>query len=560
MKKKQLRQSNDDPFKESFRKFLFIVWDHLGLPAPTPVQYQIADYLQYGPKRQIIEAFRGVGKSWITSAYVLWRLYCDPQENFLVVSASKTRADDFSTFTLRLIKEIPILKHLIPRTDQRESKIAFDVGPAMASHAPSVKSVGVFGMMTGSRATHIIADDVENAQNSITQDAREKLLKAVTEFEAIIVPDIGRVTFLGTPQTEESIYNKLRERGYQINIWPAKYPSVKDVYKYNGGLHRSIEDAVSKDTGVSGKAVDPKRFTLEDLEGREASYGRSGFALQFMLDTTLSDAEKYPLKTSDIIVTNLSTELGPPSLSYGSGKDQLAKDLQNVGFTGDKWYRPLFIDKDKWINYESSILAIDPSGRGSDELAWCVLKQLHGKLFLIDMGGLRGGYEDKNLSILANKAKQHSVNRVLIESNFGDGMFKKIFTPILAKKHPCTIEEVRHHIQKEKRIIDTLEPVLNSHRLVVDEEVIKEDIKVLLETPNYSLFYQMTRLTKERGSLKHDDRIDVLAMGVNYFVESMSRDEIKALKSHEEELLNQELETFMQNLQFNTQVQEDRWI
>lgn len=201
--------------------------------------------------------------------------------------------------------------------------------------------------------------------------------------------------------------------------------------------------------------------------------------------------------------------------------------------------------------YEGSILAIDPSGRGNDELAYCVLKQLHGKLFLLEAGGLKGGYEDKNLKLLCERAKFHKVNRVLYESNFGDGMFGKILTPILASIYPCTIEEVKNHIQKEKRIIDTLEPVMNAHRLVVDEKVILEDLKQVDNDQNYSLFYQMTRITKERGALKHDDRLDVLAMGVQYFINSMARDEVKAIDQHNQEMLDKELKVFMEHLVFN---------
>lgn len=144
---------------KDFRNFLAVIWRHLRLPDPTPVQYDIANYLQHGQRRQVIEAFRGVGKSWISSAYVLWSLLNNPEEKFLVVSASKQRADDFSTFTLRLIREVPMLQHLYPKADQRESKIAFDVAPARAAHAPSVKSAGIYGQLSGSRATHIIADD-----------------------------------------------------------------------------------------------------------------------------------------------------------------------------------------------------------------------------------------------------------------------------------------------------------------------------------------------------------------------------------------------------------------
>ena len=118
---------------KDFRNFLYLAWKHLRLPAPSTMQYSIADYIANGDKRTIISAFRGVGKSWITSTYVLWRLLLDPQINILVVSASKNRADDFSTFCLRLMSEMPILKHLYPKGDQRQSKISFDVATALAS-------------------------------------------------------------------------------------------------------------------------------------------------------------------------------------------------------------------------------------------------------------------------------------------------------------------------------------------------------------------------------------------------------------------------------------------
>ena len=178
---------------KDFRNFLFLVWKQLNLPQPTPIQYEIADYMQHGPKRAVIQGFRGVGKSWICSAFVVHQLLLDPSKNILVVSASKTRADDFSTFTLRLIHEAPFLKHLAPGDKQRFSKISFDVAPAPASHAPSVKSLGITSQLTGSRADIIVADDVEVPNNSATQMMRDKLGEQVKEFDAIIKPnkDLG---------------------------------------------------------------------------------------------------------------------------------------------------------------------------------------------------------------------------------------------------------------------------------------------------------------------------------------------------------------------------------
>ena len=116
---------NEAPELKDFKNFLCLIWRHLALPDPTPIQYDIADFMQNGPKRSVVEAFRGIGKSWICSAFVVHQLYLDPSKNILVVSASKTRSDDFSTFTLRLINEIPLLQHLRPKADQRFSKIAF---------------------------------------------------------------------------------------------------------------------------------------------------------------------------------------------------------------------------------------------------------------------------------------------------------------------------------------------------------------------------------------------------------------------------------------------------
>lgn len=530
------------PELHDFRNFLYLVWKHLSLPAPTPIQYDIAHYLQYGDRRIVIEAFRGVGKSWVTSAFVCWSLAMNPQEKILVVSASKERADSFSIFTKRLIHEMTVLKPLIPKSDQRDSNIAFDVGLAQAAHAPSVKSIGITGQITGSRATIIVADDVESMNNSATQMQREKLANTVREFDAVIVPN-GKIVYLGTPQTEESIYNGLEEKGYTIRVWTGRYPkTIKDRENYGQRLAPIIAEPFDKDPeSLFWKPTEPSRFNDLDLTEREASWGRSGFALQFMLDTALSDQDRYPLKLSDLIVLDLDKKLAPSKVVYASSPELAINELPNVGFTGDRFYRPLWMS-DSFSEYQGSVMFIDPSGRGNDELGYAVVKQLNGQLFVTAAGGLKGGYEDANLQTLALIAKENVVNLVLCESNFGDGMFTKIFTPVLSKVYPCTIEEIRHHTQKEKRIIDTLEPIMNQHRLIVDRKIVVNDAKT--SDKNYQLFYQLTRITKERGAIKHDDRLDALAGAVSYWVESMGRDVDNAVSAEYEEKLLQELETF----------------
>lgn len=530
---------------QDFRNFLHVTWQHLGLPSPTPVQYDIARYLQTGPRRLVIEAFRGVGKSYITSAFVVHQLLLDPAKTILVVSASKQRADDFSTFTLRLIEEMPILQHLRPKENQRYSKIAFDVGPAPAQHAPSVTSKGITSQITGSRADLIVADDIEVPNNSMTQVMREKLAESIKEFDAVIKPK-GRIVYLGTPQTENSIYNLLPDRGYEIRVWPARRPSEKQEVNYGSRLAKIVLDA------PEGSPVDPARFTEDELVERELSFGRSGFALQFMLDTTLSDANRFPLKINDLVIMDCKGENGPEKVVWSSNPALIRTDLQCVGFNGDRYRGPETTVGD-WIEYGGAVLAIDPAGRGKDETAFAVVKMLNGFLYVPECGGVPGGYSEATLQRLADIAKAHKVAQVVIEANFGDGMFTELIKPYLFKTHGCAVEEVKHSIQKEKRIIDTLEPVMNQHKLVIDPSVVTNDIESVKDMPpeqglKYQLFYQMSRISRDRGSLAHDDRLDALSIGVAYWVERMAMDADRRIRDRKSNLLDKELQKFVSSV------------
>ena len=417
------------------------------------------------------------------------------------------------------------------------------MGPAPASHAPSVKSLGITSQLTGSRADIIVGDDVEVPTNSATQTMREKLAEQVKEFDAILKPlDDSKILFLGTPQCEDSIYNKLQERDYKARIWPAKYLTPQTNEKgYNGAVSGLCVDA-----DKANKSTEPTRFSDIDLLEREMSYGRSGFAMQFMLDTRLSDADRHPLKLSELIVADVDAEMAPEKLVWAQSPDLVWDgSVPNVGFTGDRYYRPLQTVGD-YVPYTGSVMSIDPSGRGKDETGYAVVKMLNGTLFVPDAGGLMGGYSEETLRTLAMKAKQHKVNAIIVESNFGDGMFNEIFKPVLTKVHPCTMEEVRHSIQKEKRIIDTLEPIINQHRLVVDPKVIKNDFESAQGYPpesqlKYQLMYQMSRITRERGAITHDDRLDALSIAVAYWVEQMAQDADLKIQERKDDLLNQEL-------------------
>ena len=536
----------EEKLKSSFAFFLTVIWKSLDLPPPTPIQLDIAYFLQHGPKRCGVEAFRGVGKSYITAAFSLWILYNDNEKKIFVVSASKDRALSFSYFTKRLIHEVPFLQHLIPTPDQRASDERFDVCGATPDQSPSVKSVGINGQLTGSRADIIIADDVEIPSNSLTQGGRDKLVNTVTEFDAILkpLPD-SRVIYLGTPQTEMSLYNTLaEEKGYTFRIWPALYPTDKEVLQYKGKLASYI--LKTRIDNNIGHTTEPNRFSDDDLNRRRISYGVAGFNLQFMLITSMSDASKQPLRCENFIVMSVGRDRAPTALEFAKDNDNALNDVPCVGLPGDRYHKPFWTSKDdgEMKEYTGRVLAVDPSGRGKDENGYAVGLFLHGNIFIPAAGGIKGGYDDPTLRQLALTAKKYKVNEVLVESNFGDGMYTALLKKHLHEIYPVTCSEIRVTGAKESRIIDILEPALEQHRLIIDPDVILKDIEETELEPKYSLFYQLTRLTREKGVLRHDDRVDALSLMVQYWTEYMtSNDRLEAAK-YRNSVIDKEIQKF----------------
>ena len=183
---------------------------------------------------------------------------------------------------------------------------------------------------------------------------------------------------------------------------------------------------------------------------RLSSYGRSGFNLQFMLDTTLSDANRYPLKLNDLIILSgcSSWDEAPAKIQWASGIDQISaisSDIPNVGLKGDYFTTCLYMS-DEFAPFEGSVMAIDPSGRGEDRTGYAVLKMLHGVLYLTAVGALEGGYSDETLEQLSHIAKRQDVNYVVIESNFGDGMATQLLKPVMSRIHPCEIAVSYTHL------------------------------------------------------------------------------------------------------------------
>jgi hypothetical protein len=531
------RQERLAELMNDFPAYLDYTYKHINLPSMTPLQARIATIMNGDDERLILEAARGTGKSYIGAIYTTWRLLRDPDEKILIVSAAAPKAIEIATFIRGLFNRVPLLSHLAPdgKEGRRDSVLAFDVMGCELTIAPSCAVAGIGGQLTGRRATFILSDDVEVPANSATELQREQLLQKVQEYESLLIPDKpSKVYFLGTPQSMESIYNKLP---YLTTILPARVPENLEVYQ--GKL-----DPWILEQGKPGSPTDKVRFPDAILDVRQAGMGKANFQLQFMLDTSLTDANRFPLKFKDFICMSIPKFEAPMSVSYTQGQQYKIEDITNVGFTGDRFHSPLNVDT-QMKPYDKVIMSIDPAGSGEDEITYTVLGVLSGNVYILDWGGSHDGFSDKSLMQLALKAKEYKVNEVVPEKNWGGGMFSELFKKVLNSVYACTlIEDFNVKGQKEVRIINNIEPLLTNHQLIINEDRVREELAWVAEDPaehlQYSLMYQLSHITHDRQSLVHDDRLDALAIACQYVYDMVIVDAdtvLKDIKQAEEDAI-----------------------
>ena len=250
------------------------------------------------------------------------------------------------------------------------------------------------------------------------------------------------------------------------------------------------------------------------------------------------------------------------TVQWGRDTDSknIRSDLKNFGFSGDYFLGPLFVDQE-WAPYDTSVLFVDPAGRGKDECAWSIVKTLNGIMYVMTVKGMNKPVDETMIAI-AQDAKLHNVNLIQVEPNYAGEMWINTFYPYLAKVWAgdqqavttrkgqdiivgtgggCRVEEAKWaQGMKEMRIIDTLEPVMNSHRMVIDEAIAHDPI----------LMHQVSHIAKERNCLTMDDRIDSLAGAVSYCSGVMMMDVGSARQAKKDDEFDQMLEDFTEDCHY----------
>jgi len=488
---------------------------------------------------RLVAAMRGLSKSLTSQIYITWRLLNDPNEKILVMSAGSDRAKSYTQFVKKLIGLLPLTKPMMPQHNkQRTSTQMFDVAGAGASDSASVYAVGAGNQLAGFRASLVIYDDVETAQSVESTVMMEKNNTYCMEAQNLLMSGKDESITCCTPHSMSSMYVDWIDRGVVPFFIPAEVP--EDDANYFGGLAPFVQDMIAE--GLIGLAVD-ERLNKEFLMSKKVRIGKSKYKLQYQLDVSDADDLRFPLKLSDLIVMDVDNDVAPLKISHSSMPENNLY-IKHNGFKADKLYSPSFVAPEV-APYEMKLLSLDPSGKGKDEMGISLIFSLNTRLFLKKITGLQGGYEDENMINIATLCKDYEIDELLIEENWGGGMFTKMLEPHLRMISPKTkLVEVNVRGQKEVRIIEALEPLANQHRLIVDKDTLDKDKNGSVVN---SFTYQWSKITKERESLRADDRIDSLANGVIYMIEHMSDDEEFGMASFKE----QEAED---NLQFTLNV------
>ena len=487
-----------------FRNHVFMCFKYLGLGSPTNIQYEIARQIQEGPNDQIIVAGRGTGKSTISACFASWIWLTNQNATFLILSNTQGKAIDFVSQTRKILNVVPYCSFLIPKDIDKDNALGFNVScRSKFSQDLNCAARGVSSQITGAHADYIICDDIEVAGKNETPITKDTLLRKLNELESIRNKG-SRIMFLGTPHYQDSIYNVLKS-SYPMIKYPAEMPDTN--------IASQVEDVASWVLNLdieAGDPTQPERFGLEELASRKAKMGPSAYCLQYKLDTTLNDLDKFPLKLKDLIIMDVDLQQAPDKIVWQSSV--ASKDIPFFGLSGDLISEPLHISS-SFVPYQHTHMCIDPSGRGTDETGICIASTISGMIYVHQLVGITGGYSDACLKQIAKLVIEYRIPLVRVESNFGDGLFTKVLIPYLVNNvGRVGVEEFKVSGQKETRIIDKLEPVMSLHRIVMDKKVLRDKENQI----------QISRIHRGRGALAHDDRIDVLASTVSFYKDHMT--------------------------------------
>lgn len=561
---------NDDPeqaildLKVDPLFFIRALWMAMGWDGPAPLglpELDMVDWVIHGPDECGVLAPRGIGKTHLlTNGCTLFLVNRNPDIKAIINSAGAPLARDIIGLARKCVRAVPFLRHLEPRIEEKDAQYAFQVGPATPSKDPTFYASGNKGQITGRRAHVVWGDDLETPDNCGTLTARDSLEQRTDEFSAVqyvsegenAVTERRRVVDVGTIHHEDSVHFRLAtKKGFTFRTWPqlAPGPGAEHMPEDNLNVAPLILDMLRRGELMPGDKVFGHRITDAYIAKQKAK-GRRYWETQHLLLRSRAQ-NRFPLRLEDLIVTPVSPIDAPIYLAWAlhdNDGSTAIPEIPTMGIANEHLRRPTQVSKER-APYQGTKAWIDPAGLGDDELAVSSTGLLAGMFYVKGLIGLhvrdflphdRPGASELDLKASALSGALDRValflrltrtDEVGYETNidvmgaFGATLQHAIIRhklepgqdPAYPEGWNCRVTGV-HSAQlkterggpasfKEARIVDGLEPLMSTHRLVCDPSVVSPEPAKDLD---YQFQHQLAHMTRERGCLPRNDRADAL--------------------------------------------------
>ena len=469
----------------SFLTF-FIIWARMqGWTVPF-LHVRICQWLETctDPER-VLMVFRGAAKSTIYAVYKAWRLYRNRSHRSLVWSADNETAGMMTADTINVLRNHPLCRGMLP---SKPGAKRFWVAGARDARNASMRAVGVSSNATGARADDIDFDDIEVPGNIETPEARLKLRQRISESTHIAVPGAQK-TYIGTPHTHDSIYPERIAGGAAVLKIPLlehvkRYTETRTKTRYRfdfpiaddglyviAGIHKFARIMVENvDYRVEGNEVVfatppdsvidicstcawPDRFTRTEIEKRrKETRTLNAWDSQYLLEA--KPVAEVRLDPARMIAYNVQPKITEANGGIGMwlGNARIAGaalrwDPASGKLTSDVSALALVLQDDSGRRYLHKVM------------------RLNGEVaeFAPDGKQIIGG----QVLQICELVKSLSLPRVSVETN-GIGTFAPAVLKACFKQYrvQCGVAEVVSTANKQKRILEALEPLLMSRGML----------------------------------------------------------------------------------------------
>lgn len=468
----------------SFLAFFLMFAEHRKWTVPA-AHIIICNWLEHRGDLAVLRCHRGIGKSTILGVYNAWRYHDNPQYRILHQSESDKTAYKTSRETKAVLRSHPLTRDLFRDGGVEE----WWVDGAADERNASMHAKGILSNVTSARCDEAQNDDVEVPRNIQTPEAREKLEYRLGEQVHIMVPG-ARQLFVGTPHTHDSIYDKMEALGADC----LTIPMFRREHRIDDAKQAAYVLDFAPEYVFAGIGKGAKLLT----EGTD--YKLNGTRLEFarppggLIDCYAGCAWPERFTRADLEKRRRKTK----TANYWDSQYQLhSRPVHEIRLDPHKIQaydcEPRFIKANKrltmWLGNVQIVgcsLRWDPSGgKVNSDVSAAVLdlQDAAGRHYWHRVAALTGNIADTNergdkitggqVWQLVDMIEAFKVPRVTIETN-GIGGYAPDFLKQALKQRRirCAVSEVQATLNKNMRILEALEPLLQSQMLWAHVDVL----------------------------------------------------------------------------------------